>query len=243
MDQRRANREAENKKISHRGRLVNINKKERHLVLERTDVNPRQGYKPRSRAIKFAVRDGRSSVTTAGGRCHDRRYTFAVYRRPVTTRIGRRGDPIKKSSESLVRAGRFVRRRIVQKIDDGIVDETRIARGPGKNLGPTPAFSFKGHKARRQGQPCKKGAIKCKCTHIPCCDPWRVEAASRRPPPSAATDYSRPSLRPILEHPRSSFLPRPPLYPAAARASCLSYRFQRPCGSERGPKRAKRAVL
>lgn len=101
---------------------------------------------------------------------------------------------------------------------------------------------FKGRKARRQGQrgACKKGAIKCKCTHIPCCDPWRVEGTSRRPPPSAATDYPRPSPRLILEHPRPSFLPRPPLYPAAARASSLSYRFQRPCGSE---KRAKRAVL
>ena len=105
------------------------------------------------------------------------------------------------------------------------------------------AFSFKGHKAQRQGAALGKNeAIKCKCTHIPCCDPWRVEATSRRPPPSAATDYPRPSQRPILEHPRSSFLPRPPLYPAAARASCLSYRFQRPCGSPRSAHRNEQNV-
>lgn len=112
----------------------------------------------------------------------------------------------------------------------------------GRGLREPRRSRFKGRKARRQGQrgARKKGAIKCKCTHIPCCDPWRVEGTSRRPPPSAATDYPRPSPRPILEHPQPSFLPRPPLYPAAARASSLSYRFQRPCGSE---KRAKRAVL
>jgi len=57
---------------------------------------------------------------------------------------------------------------------------------------------------------------------------------NRRPPPSAATDCPRPSSIPILEqHSRLSFLPRPPLlYPAAARASFLSYRFQRPCRPE-----------
>lgn len=72
------------------------------------------------------------------------------------------------------------------------------------------------------------------CTHIPCCDPWRAGGVNRRPPPSAATDCPQPSSIPTLEqHSRPSFLPRPPLlYPAAARASSLSYRFQRPCRSE-----------
>jgi len=70
----------------------------------------------------------------------------------------------------------------------------------------------------------------CVCTHIPYCDPWRAGGVNRRPPPSAATDCPRPSSIPILEqHSRPSFLPRPPLlYPAAAKASSLSYRFQRP---------------
>lgn len=73
-----------------------------------------------------------------------------------------------------------------------------------------------------------------KCTHILCCDPWRAEGVNRRPLPSAATDCPRPSSIPILEqHSRPSFLPRPPLlYPAAARASFLSYRFQCPCRPE-----------
>jgi len=68
------------------------------------------------------------------------------------------------------------------------------------------------------------------CTHILCCGPLRVGGANHRPPPSAAIDCPRPSPIPILgQHPQSSFLPL--LYPAA-RASFLSYRFQRPCRPE-----------
>lgn len=72
------------------------------------------------------------------------------------------------------------------------------------------------------------------CTHIPCCDPWRAGGVNRRPPPSAATDCPRPSSIPILQqHSQPSFLSRPPLlYPAAAKASSLSYRFQCPCRPE-----------